>query len=49
LNKKQIRKVKVKGVLVTEKHIVVCEMQLEMVEGEKSRDAVKGCWRKHAE
>jgi len=34
---------------VVEEHIVVCGMQLEMVAGEKSRDAVKGCWRKHAE
>jgi len=34
---------------VAEEHIVVCGMQLEMVAGEKSRDAVKGCWRKHAE
>ena len=28
---------------------VLCGMQLEMVAGEKNRDAVKGCWRKHAE
>jgi len=36
LNKKQSGKVKVKGELVTEEHIVVCGMQLEMVEGEKA-------------
>jgi len=34
---------------VAEKHIVVCGMQLEMVAGEKNRDAVKGCLRKLAE
>jgi len=33
---------------VAEVHIVVCGMQLEMEAG-KNRDAVKGCWRKHAE
>jgi len=33
---------------VAELHIVVCGMQLEMATGEKNRDAVKGCWRKHA-
>jgi len=34
---------------VAEEHKVVCGMQLEMVVGEKSKDAVKGRWRKHAE
>ena len=34
---------------VAEEHIVVFGMLLEMVAGEKSGDAVKGCWRKHAE
>jgi len=35
LNKKQSRKVKVKGELVTEEHIVVCETQSEMPTGER--------------
>jgi len=36
LNKKQSRKVKVKGELVTEENIVVCERQPEMLTGERA-------------
>ena len=34
---------------VAEEHIMVCGMQLEMIAEKKSRDALKGCWRKHTE